>query len=406
MAIRRLVVCFDGTWNTPDSGPEPTNVVKILRAVRNRDDRDISQFVFYDKGVGTGGFTDRIAGGASGAGLNENVVDGYRFLGNNYEDGDEIYIFGFSRGAYTARSLVGLIDLAGILKPMHLGRDLQHVVETYRDGTLARAEKDRRVAAGNYDRYAAVKIKCVGVWDTVGSLGIPGDLGRQLYLKGHHFNNVQLNAQVDVALHAVAIDEKRSAFAPTLWVSEDGQPVRRDQVVEQVWFPGVHSNVGGSYPDTGLSDTALDWMVKRVIKHTDLAFDDRYLGAVCKPRVDGIGYESRSALYLTSKYYPYERLIRQTVPEGRGFGEWCRKTFKDLDRRNVVPDGTQPINEMLHISALERWRLPEVLHDVQEGETKKQPYRPVNLEAVIRKRNIQVVDSGGEIISQDAVPWP
>lgn len=116
MAQRRFIVCFDGTWNTPDKGENPTNVVKMVRAVRNLAG-DVSQVTFYDKGVGTGGPVNKITGGAMGEGLTANMVDGYRFLANNYEDGDEIYTFGFSRGAYTARSLVGFLGLAGLISP-------------------------------------------------------------------------------------------------------------------------------------------------------------------------------------------------------------------------------------------------------------------------------------------------
>lgn len=406
MSIRRLIVCFDGTWNTPDSGSQPTNVVKLLRAIPSRADDGISQIAFYDKGVGTGGLTDRIIGGASGAGLTENVIDGYRFLGNNYSDNDEIYIFGFSRGAYTARSLAGLIGQVGILMPECLGGSLHKVMKILRDRSLDHEGKQRTIEEMNLDRYVDVSIKCVGVWDTVGSLGIPGDLGRQFYLKPYRFHDVQLGAKVDVALHAVAIDEKRSAFAPTLWVSKDGRPLRDDQVVEQVWFSGVHSNIGGSYPDTGLSDIALDWMVKRVKRHANIMFDDLYLKKICFPRIDGIGYESRTALYQDSKIYPYQRLIKQTIPEGSGFGEWFRRTFKKLDRRNIVPAGLHTVNEMLHVSALQRWSLPEVLHDVKDEHGERHPYRPVNLEAVIRRKNVPVVDNEGELIPEDQVSWP
>jgi len=112
MAKRRLIVFFDGTWQEPANTPEPTNVVKLLRAVPSSD-KDVSQIVFYDRGVGTGDVIDKIRGGAFGNGLLENVVDGYRFLGNNYQPGDEIFIFGFSRGAFTARSLAGLIGGGG-----------------------------------------------------------------------------------------------------------------------------------------------------------------------------------------------------------------------------------------------------------------------------------------------------
>ena len=405
MAARRLLVFFDGTWNTPDSGSKPTNVVQLLRAVSARDG-DVSQVVFYDKGVGTGGFTDRIAGGASGTGLTENVIDGYRFLGNNFDDGDEIYIFGFSRGAYTARSLAGLLGLAGVLKPPHLGRDLIDVVAIYRDKDSGREAKVERIEAKKFDRFANARIRCVGVWDTVGALGIPGDLGRNLLGNKFYFHDVELSSKVEVALHAIAIDEKRSEFSPTLWVREKDEPATPGQTVEQVWFPGVHSNVGGSYEDAGLSDIALDWMIKRVRHHTGLRFDDGWLAGICQPNAGGIGYESRSALYTGSKMYPYQRLINQTIPEGHGVGEWFRKSFESWDRRSIVPGNVQTINEMLHISALERWRLPSVAHDTSgKPGDRLQPYRPVNLAAVIEKANLPVVGWDGKPVAGDAV-WP
>lgn len=404
MAKRRLIVFFDGTWNTPDKGSEITNVVKLLRAIPARDG-DISQICYYDRGVGTGDFTDRIIGGASGKGLTENVIDGYRFLGNNYAPGDEIYIFGFSRGAYTARSLAGFIGITGMHKPSSLGWPLEEVIKVCHcdmDRDAKRAAIDDLKA----DAFADVQIRCVGVWDTVGSLGIPGDFGRKFYLKPYLFPDVELGEIVDVALHGVAIDEKRSAFSPTLWVSADGKPTREGQIVEQVWLPGVHSNIGGSYADSGLSDIALDWMVKRIEKHTDLVVDKDYLAGICAPNSAGIGYESRSNTYFSSRMYPYQRLINQTAPDGKGFGEWFRQKFEDADRRNLVPEGLMTINEMLHVSALERWKLDSVLHDAKHDKDKPVAYRPSNLQAVITQRNVPVVDSNGDLILPELVPWP
>jgi hypothetical protein len=407
MASQRFVICFDGTWNAPDKGANPTNVVKMVRAVLNEAD-GVGQVTFYDKGVGTGGPLDRIAGGASGEGLTENMIDGYRFLANNHSDGDEIYIFGFSRGAYTARSLVGFIALAGLISPLELGGGLTRAIETYRDTSLTREQKLQHL--GRLSRRAEVPIRCVGVWDTVGSLGIPGDLGRRLLNSRFNFHDVQLSPKVEVALHAIAVDEKRSAFAPTLWVRpKDGRLVAR-QVVEQVWFPGVHSNVGGSYADAGLSDVAMDWMVKRVCRLTGLGFDERYLAAHVKPDALGKGVESRTALYKDSVLYPYQRLINQTIPKGEGFGEWFRSRFPALDRRNIPPDGLQSINEMLHVACLERWMNP-VVYDCLEGKDGEcRDYRPPNLAAVIRTRqegrSMPVVGWDGEVLADDVAPWP
>lgn len=405
--MRRFIVCFDGTWNAPDKGANSTNVVKMVRAVLNQAD-GVSQVVFYDKGVGTGNALDRIAGGASGAGLTENMVDGYRFLANNYAEGDEIYIFGFSRGAYTARSLAGFIGLAGMISALELGQGLARAIGIYRSG-LARERKLE--ALGDLPRKENVPIRCVGVWDTVGSLGIPGDLGRRLLGSKFDFHDVQLNPRVQVALHAVAVDEKRSAFAPTLWVRPRGEPAPDEQVVEQVWFPGVHSNVGGSYADCGLSDVAFDWMVKRVGRLTRLGFDPGYLAEHVKPDALGKGVESRTGLYKGSVLYPYQRLIDQIVPRGEGFGEWFRTTFPALDRRNIPPDGLQTINETLHVSCLERWAEP-VMHDSpEEGDGERTDYRPPNLAAVIRARHDgrpvpAVVGWDGEVMDEGAAPWP
>ena len=409
MAISRLIVCFDGTWNTPDSGSNPTNVVKILRAIRD-DGGDARQVTFYDKGVGTGGVCDKVTGGAFGAGLTANMIDGYRFLANNWQSGDEIYIFGFSRGAYTARSLAGFLGLCGMISPLYLGWGLQSAIDIYRKPELSPDQKQSAIDALNIDRERSARIRCIGVWDTVGALGIPGDLGRNFLSKDMYFHNVQLSGKVDVALHAVAIDEKRDEFSPTLWVNDTGS-VPANQVVEQVWFSGVHSNVGGSYRDAGLSDIALDWMIKRVRHHTSLAFDDAYINEYVKPDATGKGVESRSTLYLTSKAYPYQRLIKQVIPKGKGFGEWYRETFKKFDRRSILPEGLKTLNEMLHVSALERWRVPVVCDCPEDKQCKPSDYRPVNLAEAIRKQldgsiTLPVVGWDGNVLADNQAPWP
>jgi len=254
----------------------------------------------------------------------------------------------------------------------------------------------------NVDRHVGTTVKCVGVWDTVGSLGVPGDLGRRIYLKSLLFHDVQLSSCVDIALHAVAIDEKRGPFAPTLWVSRNGKPAHDRQIVEQVWFSGVHSNVGGSYDDAGLSDIAFDWMVKRIETLTDLTLDRDYLESHCDPNIEGTGYESRTTMYISSRPYPYQRLIGQNIPQGMGLGAWFRKTFKSWDRRNIVPKETCTINEFLHISTLERWNCAEVLYDAKNRHSAKRRYRPSNLEAAIRLRTLPVVGWDGRVIKENS----
>ena len=407
-ALCRLVVCFDGTWNTPDKGDEPTNVVRMVRAVRDRDDEGRRQVVFYDKGVGTAGGTDSLTGGGFGAGLLANVLDGYRFVANNHTNGDEIYIFGFSRGAYTARSLAGLIGLAGLLNPDDLGAPLKQVLDIYKNAELETEQKREQIAKLNFDRRTDVPIRCVGVWDTVGSLGIPGDLGQRL--KRFYFHDVGLGEQINIGLHAMAIDEKRAFFAPTLWRRRQDRPERDDQTVEQVWFAGAHSNVGGSYADPDLSNIAFDWMARRVTALTDLALAPAALGQVGPQHALSTSIDSRRGPYVISRYYPYQRIINHEVPSYGGFGAWFRRTFTSIDARSIPPEGLIGVNERLHVSVLDRWGADAVPHDCpSDGSCERVPYRPINLAAAIRAhhegRSMPVVDWNGEEV-RDRDPWP
>lgn len=292
---------------------------------------------------------------------------------------------------------------------------MKKAIEIYRDEKLDREQKLEQMheldAEFGFERKKDVPIRCVGVWDTVGALGIPGDLGRRLVRKPY-FHDVQLDDKVQVALHAVAIDEKRSAFAPTLWVrKKDGPPPPAGQTVEQVWFSGVHSNVGGSYADAGLSDIAFDWMIKRVHELTGLEFDQDYIAHYVKPDTYGKGVESRTLpLYAESRAYPYQRLLDQIVPEDGGFGGWFRKTFTALDRRNIPPDGLETINEMLHVTALERWQRPVVWDCPEDKDCAARDYRPINLAAVVAAHraghSIPVVGHDGHVMPENTVPWP
>lgn len=413
---RRLILCLDGTWNSNDKSDKVTNVVKLLRSIPSVDSRGTSQILYYGRGVGTGN-GEKIRGGFSGAGLDTNIIDGFRFLGNNYHPGDEIYLFGFSRGAYTARSLAGLINLAGIFCSACLGRPLEKLLDIWRDRTLSREEKQAAInRIPDVHRHEHVQIKCVGVWDTVGSLGIPSDLAKQLSLASRwYFHDVHLGPHIDVALHALAIDEKRGAFPPTLWEKPIDQPLPPGQVVEQVWFPGVHSNVGGSYPDDRLSDIALDWMIKRLRRHTPLEITGLGLNPANLPVekcVQGKGIESRTALYMTSYPYPYLRTLCNvlTPPTGKIDG-LIRNMFKPENSRRNLPDtNEETVNEYLHISALQRWRLPQVQHDLAEDkDSPLQPYRPPNLAALISGRKgkkIDVVGWDGEVMAANEIPWP
>ncbi|HSU16280.1 DUF2235 domain-containing protein [Longimicrobium sp.] len=284
--MRRLVICADGTWNTPDKTahgtPVPTNVTKMARAVCSTGDDGVSQIVFYHEGVGTGfGLLDKVLGGGFGVGLERNICDCYRFLVDNYEHEDEIYLFGFSRGAFTARSLGGMIRKCGVLKPNETHR-IPEAFNFYRSGV----HPDDDEAVQFRERYSIpVRIKMIGVWDTVGSLGIPGAM-RFIARKRFEFHDVALSSTVDYAFHALSIDEQRKPFEPTLWGIKAGSHLEDRRHFEQVWFCGVHSNVGGGYPDAGLSDIAFEWMVEKA-KSTGLQFDSEFVQSRVKGSFEG-----------------------------------------------------------------------------------------------------------------------
>jgi uncharacterized protein (DUF2235 family) len=365
---KRLVVCLDGTWNGPDQGRNPTNVVKIMEAIRPSDAAGTRQITFYDAGVGAdGGQIDRMADGFTGRGLEQNVRDGYRFLAHNWEPGDEIYLFGFSRGAFTARSLCGFISACGLLERCAMRR-LLDAWELYRLPNEQRPPD--KLAAVHAVSRCEVKVQCIGVWDTVGALGVPGEL-LQAFNREHQFHDTELCEMVECALHAIAIDEKRGPFGPTLWQKPKGERLKQ-RAVEQVWFPGVHSNVGGSYPDAGLSDVALLWMIRRVQAHTGLAFDERYIAAQVKPDPMAEIYESRGPLYTGSKIYPYQRLIGQNAVKGSVFRRLVART-------NRSGDGCEFVNEMIHWSAIERFG------KTARENGRDQRYQPENLAVAIGK---------------------
>ncbi|MFW5972437.1 MAG: DUF2235 domain-containing protein [Bacteroidota bacterium] len=303
--MKRLVICCDGTWNTPDQkdgeASSPSNVVKMARAVRVVDDAGVHQIVYYSRGVGTRSGLDKWTGGAFGHGLATNVQDGYRFIVSNYQPGDEIFLFGFSRGAYTARSIVGFIRNSGLLRREN--REMfPEAYELYR--SRANHPDEQRASTFRKEYSHEVQVRFLGVWDTVGALGIPVRGLNWLTRKRYQFHDVQLSRIVDHACHALAIDEQRSQFRPALWETSAADASR----VEQVWFSGVHTNVGGGYRDCGLSDLALDWMLTRAAEH-GLGFDHSYMEEHIRPDAMCVLRESRKGFYRLSR--PFVRPIGQ-----------------------------------------------------------------------------------------------
>lgn len=280
---RRLALCLDGTWNTMES---QTNVSRMFKAIADALSGCAEQQKFYEEGVGTK-LGEKVRGGAFGVGLDRNILRGYCWLVNNYQSGmpvpdendpdrepfsrgDEIFIFGFSRGAFTARSLAGLINRVGIIDRDKLpersadpDRQLvQEAWELYRRKYPPGVEARKTPECVDFRKANchAAKIKFVGVWDTVGALGIPATRAPiPLPAGDYRFHDTQLGRTIENAFHAVAIDEHREDYNVTLWSARHAIGTRR---VEQRWFAGAHANVGGGYDDDLLPDIPLLWMAQ------------------------------------------------------------------------------------------------------------------------------------------------
>lgn len=304
-----------GTWLNADGGKlgesanTPSNVTRMTRCIKPQSSNGVPQIVYYHYGVGSqGGIVDRIYGGITGdgrsphalrvciraynlLGLAEAVREGYNFLATNYEDGDEIFLLGFSRGAFTARSTAGLIDEVGMLTRKGLPylaeifRDVQHRQDKtykpkhpnipFRNKPSASDPRYRQELKRRGLTTLGVTIRAVGVWETVGSLGTPRigwleKLGIQSSAsKRMSFFNTELSSCIENAFQALALDERRSSFSPAVWEKMAGNTTR----LRQVWFPGVHSNVGGGYNDQELANITLAWMVSQLRDLIDIDLD-------------------------------------------------------------------------------------------------------------------------------------
>lgn len=260
---KRIVICADGTWNRPEQNLKtdfPTNVLKLARAIKPVAADQSPQQVFYDWGVGS--YYGKVSGGATGKGLHKNIMDGYRYIVQNYSHGDEIFLFGFSRGAYTVRCLCGMIYNCGILKKTNANL-IQKAFDHYKKSGEAHSPRgEKSVKFRNAFSHRSRRVKFVGVWDTVGAMGIPFSFLGLLDEKDEFYDN-KIGPNVRIARHALAIDEFRYDFEPTIWSNRPGLDLK------QVWFAGAHCDVGGSYkPDNDgalLSDIALDWMMREAM---------------------------------------------------------------------------------------------------------------------------------------------
>ena len=263
--MKRLVVCCDGTWQSLDND-WPTNVQRVAQFVRQSTDNGTAQVVYYSSGVGAAEGLTKFTEGAFGHGLDREIREAYEFLCLNYEPGDEIYLFGFSRGAYTVRSLAGLVYACGVVVRRKI-RAVPEALSLYRDREIEPGDDECINFRSSYCRPNdpdAPAIHFLGCWDTVGALGVPDAipfLPIDNWIGGkYEFHDLHLGSHIRHARHAVAVDERRKVFDVTRMLAPS-KPLE-DHSLQEIWFPGDHGGVGGGARETReLSDGALLWMV-------------------------------------------------------------------------------------------------------------------------------------------------
>lgn len=378
--MQQLAVFMDGTWNDE---ADRTNVLRLFECVATSGAGGLPQRAKYVPGVGTK-WHERITGGAVGRGLSENVLEAYRWIAKHYDwnspEPDRIFLFGFSRGAYTARSVAGLIATCGLMRP-GAPFDVQWLYQRYRDRKqqaepIYRLEYFRqsgeRKLTPDEERLLGhsrrVDIHMIGVWDTVGALGIPWTGMPLIGKRAFYFHNPNLSVIHKHAFQALAIDEHRQPYKPTLWTvfqpkAKDGAPeIPPLERCEQRWFAGAHSNVGDGYKNDPLPEAPLAWL-----QHKAAAL--------------GLGFASivtpNPAAYATKPVDSYAEFMGgafRMVTFGRRFYRPI-----GLERKQVKGGTSYPINEWIDASVFERCR-------------RDPAYRPPNLLEWQRRRGLPAVE--------------
>jgi len=365
--MKRVIVCCDGTWNDADNQSTDTNVFRIAHAIHaTQHTGGVLQIVLYLRGVGTSGLSiERLIEGATGLGVDDNIRSAYMFIAQNYVPEDEIFLFGFSRGAYTARSLAGLINACGILKRQKL-LDLPNAWTYYRSDP-PHSPQDF-LSKVKTDSHTDARIKFLGVWDTVGALGVPGGLFSADDAKKFAFHDTGPCAVVKHGCHALAIDEHRHDLVPTFWT----EPAPAGVVIEQVWFAGAHADVGGGYVTRTLADIPLVWMAKKA-EHEGLALD-----WTCLPNPADLenltpSHDSSSGLFSYDRFSPTFREVLQKPFDVSAF----QRVYAPLDANG---NRQQTINEKVHGSVVSRYRKSaSVCLADADGTCGSAIYQPLNL---------------------------
>lgn len=311
--MKNLILCADGTGNLGGTTPD-SNVYRTYHLVE-RGDPSQPQLTYYDNGVGTSSNTYwRAFTGAFGFGFKRNVLELYEFLARNYDDDDQVFLFGFSRGAAEVRALSGLIAAAGLVDGRKLDKESldNKIKEAYR-------HYKHKKPGLLFSSHGVIELTFIGVWDTVSALGFPqhwriaGIVSPvlNLFFHGldwicdktffaHGFYNYELTPNVRHAYQALAIDDERLSFEPKIWTESGDEKTK----VEQVWFAGAHSNVGGGYGRAGLSHIALEWMLSKS-EPLGLKLKPGALQEVhAKANAHGRLYNERNGLGVFYRYYP------------------------------------------------------------------------------------------------------
>jgi len=366
--VKRIVTLIDGTWDGESGDGASTNVARLdpgdanggARLIAERDSAGVEQRVLYHSGVGA--VDDAVKhwlGGVIGLGLRAIVEEAYVRLCAAYQEGDALFFVGFSRGAYAARALAGMVAASGIVAQAgtaeaRVAWNHYRVAPAARSAPLGGSVEDQAAVAAHQRLVAAGRVRvappieAVAVFETVGSYGVPAGFGLAALARlwtslSLHFHDTELGANVRVGLHAIAVDEHRRPFSPTFWTRRKAAPARApSRIVEQTWFAGAHGNVGGGERDDRLSSLALVWMAARLQALTGLAFDDAAMAALGAGASPAGGVVDSTVGWWIDHRWPRLRAMLSPDAFDPGF-------FRDDD-----DPSRENVNERVHWSVLEK----------------------------------------------------